>query len=227
MNYIGNRYGRLFALCSMGTYPNGHKKILCLCDCGNVKYVLDSSLTSGKTQSCGCIRKEIMSALGKSSCKNRKNNYSITNEIIFVELPSGESFTVDKKFQNLIDSSYWVLRNGYVHSTRHKKDLHRLLLDCPKGLCIDHINRNKLDNRMSNLRIATYSTNTQNSTRKTKSNGLPPGVWYSRKDNKYCAAIQYNKKRIWIGQFNCKEDAIAMRKQKEKELLFGDNNRAD
>lgn len=40
--------------------------------------------------------------------------------------------------------------------------LHRLILDCPKGFVIDHINRNPLDNRKCNLRIVTQDINMAN-----------------------------------------------------------------
>src|SRR5687768_7603616 len=40
--------------------------------------------------------------------------------------------------------------------------LHKAVLKCPDGMMIDHINRNKLDNRLENLRIVTSSQNQMN-----------------------------------------------------------------
>lgn len=54
-----NRYGRLVIL---NDNPKRYKKTLeylCICDCGTEKYILIGSLRSGKTQSCGCLHREI------------------------------------------------------------------------------------------------------------------------------------------------------------------------
>lgn len=40
--------------------------------------------------------------------------------------------------------------------------MHRLILDAPKGMEVDHINQNGLDNRLENIRIATRSQNNAN-----------------------------------------------------------------
>lgn len=53
---IGHRFGRLVAL----SYA-GDGKYLCQCDCGNKKLIATYSLTSGATQSCGCLRREVTS----------------------------------------------------------------------------------------------------------------------------------------------------------------------
>lgn len=40
------------------TTAKGEKKYLCLCDCGTERYVLERSLKSGGSLSCGCLRRE-------------------------------------------------------------------------------------------------------------------------------------------------------------------------
>ena len=60
VNLIGNRYNR-FIVISFSEVKNGHSKWNCKCDCGNEKIVLGHSLISGRSQSCGCLQKELAS----------------------------------------------------------------------------------------------------------------------------------------------------------------------
>lgn len=54
----GKKYGRLTVLYCLGNLDNKGIKWHCKCDCGNEIDVLGSSLKSGNTQSCGCLKKE-------------------------------------------------------------------------------------------------------------------------------------------------------------------------
>lgn len=56
--YIGNKYGKL-TIVSYDTKKNNLHYVNCKCDCGNTKSIWLGSLTSNKTKSCGCIRKEL------------------------------------------------------------------------------------------------------------------------------------------------------------------------
>ncbi len=70
---------------------------------------------------------------------------------------------------------------------------------------IDHINRDKSDNRIVNLRLATDAQNVANSTvRRDNRCGLK-GV--SQRGRKYIARITKNKTRVVIGLFLSKEEA--------------------
>ena len=67
----GDRYGRLITIMEMDHNPGGDIKWLCKCDCGNEKVIMTSHMKSGHTQSCGCVRKEMLS---KKSRKEEVGN---------------------------------------------------------------------------------------------------------------------------------------------------------
>lgn len=71
---------------------------------------------------------------------------------------------VDKDDKPLVEKvgSWCMDRGGYVMNGSVKTAMHRFLLGKKKGLEIDHINGNKLDNRRSNLRFVTHRENGKN-----------------------------------------------------------------
>ena len=70
---------------------------------------------------------------------------------------------IDKADKPLIEKvgSWCMDSGGYVMNGSIKTAMHRFLLGRKKGLEIDHINGNKLDNRRSNLRFVTHRENTK------------------------------------------------------------------
>lgn len=73
---------------------------------------------------------------------------------------------------------------------------------------IDHINQNKMDNRIENLRPATRSENMQNIGMKSNNSTGYPGVYFHKRDNKYQAQIAVNNKKIYLGLFASAEEAF-------------------
>lgn len=72
---------------------------------------------------------------------------------------------------------------------------------------IDHINRNKMDNRIENLRVVTSSENKHNlGLRRDNSSGYT-GVYWFKRDKKYVAYIVINKKQINLGYYTTAEEA--------------------
>lgn len=72
----GTRFGRLTAIAEERTRNrNGAKTCLCRCDCGVLKSIQTHCLRNGSTNSCGCFRREFVSAAkwihGRAQAKNR------------------------------------------------------------------------------------------------------------------------------------------------------------
>lgn len=110
----------------------------------------------------------------------------------------------------------WHLDNdGYASSGRNSMKLHKLIMECLDNMTIDHINRNRLDNRKENLRFCTHQQNMMNlSVRIDNSSGVT-GVCWHKKSNKWRAQIKLNKKTKHLGYYDNIEDAIQARRQAE------------
>ncbi len=84
---------------------------------------------------------------------------------------------------------------------------------------IDHINKNKSDNRIVNLREATHSQNQQNTDKKSNNKSGYKGVAYEKIAKKWRAQISIKGKRIHIGYFNTPEEASIAYKNKSNEIF--------
>jgi len=111
---------------------------------------------------------------------------------------------------------------GYTTCYSPKVFLHRYLLDAPEDKSVDHINGHPLDNRKQNLRLASHQENLCNRTSLSSNNtsGVT-GVYWRSDRNKWVAQIAVNYKNINLGSFHSFEDAVAVRRQAEKDY-FGD-----
>ena len=81
---------------------------------------------------------------------------------------------------------------------------------------IDHINRNRSDNRISNLREATNKQNQQNTGKQSNNTSGHPGVSWYKRISKWQAQIDHNQKHIHLGYFTDIEEALSARKAAEK-----------
>ena len=80
--------------------------------------------------------------------------------------------------------------------------MHRQILQPPGHLFVDHINHNGLDNRKTNLRLATCAQNTYNriNLRKSKSSKYK-GVSWKKQKMKWVVNVRYNCRNKFIGYF--------------------------
>lgn len=116
-----------------------------------------------------------------------------------------------------------VTKNGYLQVKFFKKQsyVHRLIFLYHHGFLpksVDHINGNKIDNRIENLRSAAYFENMMN-VKKTSSNKSGyKGVSFNTKRQKWIAQIKRNKEHFYLGEFDTPEKAHEIYCQKAIEL---------
>jgi HNH endonuclease/AP2 domain len=77
------------------------------------------------------------------------------------------------------------------------------------SLYIDHINRVKNDNRISNLRLVNHAENGQNRNVSITSKSKVKGVYWNKNSKKWLAYITFQKKKRYLGGFDSLEDAKA------------------
>lgn len=91
----------------------------------------------------------------------------------------------------------------------------------PEDLEIDHKNRDPLDNRIENLRIATHQQNSYNQNARRTAHGkprtLPKGVRINRQ-GRYVARIVVEKVKLHIGTYDTPEEAAEAYQRRSKEL---------
>jgi len=84
---------------------------------------------------------------------------------------------------------------------------------------IDHINRDRNDNRFSNLRLATVKQNNENISLRSHNTSGYRGVTWHKAAKKWMASVTHNKKQIYLGLFDNLDDAANSAKNKRNELF--------
>ena len=215
----GEKFGMLTALRKSGmkTYPCGQVKGIweCQCECGKIVNVLQDSLTSGNTKSCGCYR----NAHPELFKKHNRYDFSHKDYIIGYFSNDGTPFYISPEDYEKVEPYTWTNNRGYGISWVDGKliRLHRYLIgeeNIPKNMVVDHINHNPSDNRRSNLRIISSLNNSRNLVKKKNNTSGRAGVSHY-KDGRWKAYINVNRKQINLGSYDNKEDAIAAREKAE------------
>lgn len=110
-----------------------------------------------------------------------------------------------------VRSFYAVRKTRFADGRRGHIRMHRVILglerfDKRQG---DHINHNTLDNRRSNLRIATCSENQRNTGANRRNTSGYKGVSFNKAAGRWRAAIRVHGERIHLGHYQSPEAAHA------------------
>ena len=144
-----------------------------------------------------------------------------------VIIATGKEVLVDDDFEVPDRCCLYVAKShGYVALVKYagvvdgkyKYDrvyLHRYVSNAPKGLQVDHINGNRLDNRSANLRICTSGQNNRNIGPKK---GKYKGVHWTKNRKRWVAQITKNYKTESLGCFDTAEAAALAYNEAAKRL---------
>ena len=124
----------------------------------------------------------------------------------------------DEDYEELNAHTWNISKNGYVRRSVWKdgkntgEAMHRRIMSAPKGMDVDHIDQNRLNNQKANLRLATRSQNMANLRLKKKSTAHSKYKGVSLMQNAklkrpWIAYIKIDYKNIYIGYFDTEEDA--------------------
>lgn len=146
-----------------------------------------------------------------------------------IKLTNSNKFTLvdDEDYLGLNKYSWRIDQYGYVTNARRIDGetrtifMSRYLTPWANKRDVDHINRDPLDNRKSNLRVATRSENNLNSKIRVNNTSGFKGVNFHKITRKWRAYIGHNGKIIYLGLYKSKAEAAFARRQKAKEI-YGD-----
>ena len=128
------------------------------------------------------------------------------------------------KLVSSVNSSGYLRAN--IGGTRYSA--HRIIWQlvhgyAPKGE-LDHINGDRTDNRICNLREVDHQGNMKNLARRSDNSSGITGVSYAKRDGVYIAYITIDKRMSVIGRFKTLEEAADARKEAEAKQGFHENH---
>jgi hypothetical protein len=147
----------------------------------------------------------------------RKWKYGYSYRRIY--LGEGEWTIVDEKDYYQYGNYKWsgCSHDGHIYAARLLREmkcgriksvfLHREIMNAPKGLLVDHENRGGLDNRRSNLRLATHSQNCCNRPKKANTSSRFIGVCFIKARRRWLVTTKDHGKCIFIGYFDDETEA--------------------
>lgn len=226
MELLGKRFGDWIVI-GEGNKP---RTVYCECSCGfcnkEKRDVIKYNLIHGLSKGCGLKSKTL------NGLKNRKQNKYIETDNCYEIQISDKKVLIDKEDYDKVCKYKWNLHsdstNIYVRAYKRYKEngvkeyifLHNLVMDNKeKLLVVDHIDGNTLNNKKSNLRLCTQKNNEINKKIQKNNKSGHKGVWYSSLERKWKAYITYNNKRIHLGTFINKNEAIKVREEAENKYF--------
>jgi hypothetical protein len=146
-----------------------------------------------------------------------KNLFEIKDGLVYCYTEEGNLlfFTDDAR---VIEHSWGKQANGYSSTQINGKQIpvHRFISNPKDNELVDHINRNKKDNRSCNLRNTSKSVNAFNCDIRRNNTSGRTGVRLRKDTHRWTAEIKKDRKKITLGCFETYEQAVEAREEAEK-----------
>lgn len=122
-----------------------------------------------------------------------------------IPLTQGKSAIVDDEDYSYLSQFKWFYKKnkngGYAARTLKTIRMHRVIMNAESSEEVDHINKDGLDNRKTNLRKCSREENVRNVAKRKDTLNKYKGVHFIKKKKHWIARIQINGKRIHSGYF--------------------------
>lgn len=209
----GDRYD--YSLVSSVNYKT-KVKIICT-EHGLFEQLFSKHLNGQNCPECAkIIRGEVFT---KNKINKKFEGLKQPEDYKLIPLTKGKFAKVDNEDFDRVKEICWRYSCGYAGS--FDIQMHRFIMNTPKGMHTDHINHDTLDNRKSNLRICTHQENLMNQSNQMFKTSKYKGVFWDKARCKWRAEIVFNNKSIYLGRFENEINA-AMSYNKKAIELFGE-----
>jgi hypothetical protein len=162
-----------------------------------------------------------MSDRRRLGIKNEAEGYGpiplTQGKFAIVDAEDYDRLNQDKWYAGKCKNTYYA---GRVEGGKTIK-MHREIMHAPKGVLVDHINHNGLDNRKRNLRLCTHAQNCYNQQASATGTSKYKGVSWHKSNSKWSARIRCDRKFYNLGEFDNQMEAAMAYDDKAVEL-FGE-----
>ncbi len=146
---------------------------------------------------------------GVPCCNYRPRPPAPTGDVRMIPLDDGFYAYVDAADYEWLSRWNWRLANGYaIRASRGRTVfMHKLIMDPPNGMVVDHIDGNKVNNCRFNLRVCTPLQNARNRRKSRCTPSQFKGVYYAKRLKKWYAKWRYKAKERKLEYLETEADA--------------------